>query len=460
MKNYAQFIKENQSYLTEPYDPEMSIYMDLRPDVERILEGLKRLGKRLGLKVNPIEYSDESIYQVYFIHGEGSKPEDMFIVDLIITNQICVKYLNGKNFLTLRDLEERLIEEFDLSVKENQQYLTEPYDPEFELSFDIRPMLNRITEKMKELGDRLGLKSVIKNHENSNGIFYNNPPDNHYQTLFTVEVLFGVLQVRDETMHKKYNTIEEVEERLKDIYNLKTNENQQYLTEPYDPEMSVSYKFDKKLYLDKIFEGLKLLSKRLKLHISFSEPTSSTYCIEFTNYNFITSEYDRLLQRNSSYKFFIDISSDGIKFSDGWTTKELKTLQDVENKLIEKLNLKTEENQHYLTEPYDPEFETAFKHNGSLYLAKLENHLKILAKKWGINMYMNNATAESRSYRFIGNKKVIKKYSSTESYPEILTSIEIDFDEIRLYVVLEDIKIKIKNMEKLEEYLKQYLKLE
>ena len=73
MKTYSQYIKENQQYLTEPYDPEFVITIVLKEQIESILKKLRELGEnRLGLSVRTVDQLiAKTRHDIYHIIYEG-----------------------------------------------------------------------------------------------------------------------------------------------------------------------------------------------------------------------------------------------------------------------------------------------------------------------------------------------------------------------------------------------------
>lgn len=69
IKTYSQYIKENQKYLTEPYDPEFVITIELKEQIDTILQKLRELSNRLGLNIRIVGLS--KVRDLFHIIYEG-----------------------------------------------------------------------------------------------------------------------------------------------------------------------------------------------------------------------------------------------------------------------------------------------------------------------------------------------------------------------------------------------------
>jgi uncharacterized protein YueI len=126
-------------------------------------------------------------------------------------------------------------------------------------------MFITIEDEMVKLGDKLGLKYTISRKDNRVNIFYNNTPIDHNNILFTIEINKRTIEVRDEIMNKQYKTIGEIEKRLKNTIIMK-KENQQYLTEPYDPEFSLEFKHNADTFIKEFDKQINALCVKYDLY--------------------------------------------------------------------------------------------------------------------------------------------------------------------------------------------------
>ena len=276
MKTYLQFIKENASYLTEPLDPEFSteivgISHDdfnriFREYKEKIEEYFESIANQLGLELDINEYDTDRPLRYNFKKGNKTITFKLIIDSLFNSKilNISMVYSSPTRTVSFSDksvgyIKEFLIDMFD--INENQQYLTEPYDPEFEPHIQLlhkdNPdnFLNKLYEQMNHLADKMNIKldiiepkdyidpEIIKvfrftyNKEVCDILLCRHILKHmgnrvSYKTRSTVRV--------SDMRYSTFSCMKHIEGYL-DIMLFKNYENQQYLTEPFDPDFDLGY---------------------------------------------------------------------------------------------------------------------------------------------------------------------------------------------------------------------------
>ena len=214
MKSYNQYILENQQYLTEPYDPEASIYFDLHQKIDFILDSMENLGKRLGLKVviaGVMSGSQDGLEWITF-----SKDDDEYYFTLGSMVNVDIFDQDGTgSYNKIGDIERKLLNvipsiEIDPTIK---------YNPNTKIKFSNEPDLKYIKDKLKELSKRLNLKIRIKD-ETDNGdpdrVFYISikptSKEDHWESEFTISTGWDI-KVTDNNGNT-CKTLEDVEKSI------------------------------------------------------------------------------------------------------------------------------------------------------------------------------------------------------------------------------------------------------
>jgi len=158
-------------------------------------------------------------------------------------------------------------------ILENRQYLTDPYDPEFELSYklDIENYLKSVDDMMLTLADKLHINLIfpsLKHYGDSVIRVYRFHNDSTF-TSSEFKLCYNNLTYKIEAEPNSYKTIEDVEKYLKYVFNL-TNENKQYLTEPVDSDMELSIDITNQMKLVK--SQIESLSNKYKFDYDFINP--------------------------------------------------------------------------------------------------------------------------------------------------------------------------------------------
>ena len=91
------------------------------------------------------------------------------------------------------------------------------------------------------------------------------------------------------------------------------NENQQYLTDPFDPEFHIQFELNGfKKWVDNLYNQLKFISKELELNVEFDDKQTNNIQYNFhCTFEFYSDKYNRLYNNfnvivvNDFNKFFI-----------------------------------------------------------------------------------------------------------------------------------------------------------
>ena len=391
---------ENQQYLTDPYDPESPVFYELH-GVEKYLQlykNMKNLANHLGIELD--EKFDPNITEYFqFINTNNNRHYKFYIrYDL---HDLHLKDEDGEtSYTTIEDVKKTLVEELWLKTNENQQYLTEPYDPEAEVSMknDAEEKQDLIIIRLEGLAKKLNLKTNIsfKNAYKKRFIFIQEDE----KLPFIIEISPSKVVVYLENgITGHFDTLGEIEEVLIRYFDITTNENQQYLTDPYDPDEPVKFKTDVNIFVRKLNTELEKLAKMLGINVIF--PTtigSSIYYVDF-------------YKGDRKFHFDVELDSDGVTMHDQYHERDYNIMNDVKKRLEEFFKLKTNENQSYLTDPYDPEMSLIYKFDNEGFINKIKTGLKYISKKLGLKLFFNEEQTKKFANFYINETgKEIKKY--------------------------------------------------
>ena len=101
-------------------------------------------------------------------------------------------------------------------IKENQHYLTDPWDPEFSLNYKFDSMkktINTIKEKIEEVAKKLNLNVEINETRNELEFYFST----EYSSIEPYYLYIDGIEGKIEFTHP-INTIGELEEELKNIF--------------------------------------------------------------------------------------------------------------------------------------------------------------------------------------------------------------------------------------------------
>ena len=197
------------------------------------------------------------------------------------------------------------------TYNENISYLTEPLDTEFETKIvdgtydECYDFINNLGLQLKSLADKLGCdfdfkyKPInIKQHRESEFVIFEKNDEeleirikiiSKDNDKFNISVFTEVFERTDFGTMDRYEinfyTIVDIEHRLRRI--LKINENQQYLTEPLDPDMDLIFEGDEHEYnefVETLKGQLKNIVKKYNLQFDITHPNTHKYNAEWWRY--------------------------------------------------------------------------------------------------------------------------------------------------------------------------------
>ena len=335
MISYKQFILENQQYLTDPYDSEMSLDYDLNITElhNKIKKGLENLSKKLGLEVYTIISDNDS--DVVF------QKEGFYNYVLTICwdyRHIYVKDKQGFShfYKTLEDVENELINHFKLNTNENQQYLTDPYDPEAEVYYELDGIkkYHQLYKNMESLSNYLGLTLMDVMDSRLKEYFKFINPSNNKEYRFYIRFDLSDIHLKDESGETNYTTLDDVKKKLVKELKLKINENQRYLTDPYDPDNSSTMRYNNKnnkTLLEYFNKHMKSISTKLNIKIEIME-RDSVYIPAV--YKF----YKKDLTKQIDFKLS-NLGSDLYYITDYTDIRTYNTFGEIEEKIKEELDI-------------------------------------------------------------------------------------------------------------------------
>ena len=477
--NIDHCVYENASYLTEPYDEEFETKLfggtpsECDIFIKNTISQLKILADKYECKFK-ILYKDGDVKNpdgTKFVRFE--KNEDIFVFRMHSIPSVGIRGLYSlflfvkvfgdmgveeREFDTMKDIEDSLKEHL---LNENTSYLTEPYDPDTPTRLPncsqetdlFKNFINELKLQMKLLADKLGMEYEFLYEKYKKYQSHVTAPK--FCTLsihqkgrpymsFTFRLIegFGNWYIQgdeDETVGIMFDTVGDFEEVLRKC--LRLDENASYLTEPMDPEFEIRLldmtKSEFEQHVKKLINQLELLADKLNLNIKIRKVNkhmiSTTYITGQVDLFFRDSFlfYDKSKSKSMNFELHeipLDNGKIGCELVYNFNKvgeTEARNLDTLEFWLKREFNIN--ENQSYLTEPFDPEFNITLlngtKQEYDKFVKDLENQLRGLANKLGINMKVINT-----------NKHIKDAYYSSEG-PDLFIKYKFNFSSNRFYSV-------------------------